>query len=78
MRNFFTKKCILKTKGTETEHTPGRSIGYAMKSNFKNLCKCKNVFIFRKRSKCLVFKINGKAVRTTLPKFNLMNQAFRT
>ena len=41
----------------------------------------KNVFICRKRSKCLHFKMDEKAVRTTPPEFNFfsqMNQAVRT
>ena len=37
--NFFTKKRILTTKGTETEHSPGRHTDNAMKSNFEKLCK---------------------------------------
>ena len=37
--NFFTKKCIPTTKGTETEHSPGRHTDNAMKSNFEKLCK---------------------------------------
>ena len=37
--NFLTKKCIPTTKGTETEHTPGRRTDNAMKSNFEKLCE---------------------------------------
>ena len=36
--NFFTKKRIPTTKGTETEHAPGRTTD-AMKPNFEKLCK---------------------------------------
>ena len=62
--SFFTKKCILTTKGTETEHAAGHSTNNAMKSNFEKLCKwlneqtklftvsewasCKNMFICKK------------------------------
>ena len=39
---FFTKKCILTTKGTETEHTAEHPTNNAMKSNFEKLCKWLN------------------------------------
>ena len=87
--NFFTKKCIPITKGTETEHTLARRTDNTMRSNFEKLCKwldgqaelftlselhAKNVFIYRKRSKCLLFKMDEKAVRTTLPEFNFFHR----
>ena len=37
--NFFTKKCIPTTKGTETEHNPGCHTDNAIKLNFEKLCK---------------------------------------
>ena len=37
--NFFFKKYMPTTKGTETEHTPGCRTDNAMKSNFEKICK---------------------------------------
>ena len=37
--DFFTKKCIPITKGTNTEDTPARRTDNIMKSNFEKLCK---------------------------------------
>lgn len=85
----FTKKPIPTTKGPETELTPGRPTDNGMKSNFEKLCKwfdektkpfimselhTKKGFICRKRSKCLLFKMDEKVVKTTLPQFNLFHR----
>ena len=70
---FFAKKCIPTIKGTETEHTAGHPIDNAMKANFEKLCKWldEQTELFTgselKRPKCSLFKMDEKAVRTTLP-----------
>ena len=79
---FFTKKCIPKTKGTETEHMPGhqtkkkKKMDNAMKLIFEKSCKliAEKTIIYSgqascKISKCLLFKMDEKAVRTALPEF---------
>ena len=80
---FFTKKCTPTTKVTETEHTTGHPTDNVMKLNFQKLWKwldeqtelftvsklhAKCVYL-QKISKCLLFIIDEKAVRTALSEF---------
>ena len=60
--NLFTKKNIPATKEAETEETPGRCTGNAVKSNFEKLCKWLDkqteVFAVSFMQKCVPLKKN--------------------
>ena len=94
---FLRKKVYLRQRGQKVNtrlFTPRitqwnqiweimQMIWWTNKTVYSEWNSCKNVFICRKRSKCLLFKMDEKIVRTTLPKFNIFepcrskNQAFR-
>ena len=94
---FLRKKVYLRQRGRKVNtrlFTPRitqwnqiwkimQMIWWTNKTAYSEWNSCKNVFICRKRSKCLLFKMDEKIVRTTLPKFNFFepcrskNQAFR-
>ena len=94
---FLRKKVYLRQRGQKVNtrlFTPRitqwnqiweimQMIWWTNKTVYSEWNSCKNVFICRKRSKCLLFKMDEKIVRTTLPKFSFFepcrskNQAFR-